>query len=79
MLLLALLPPAFLGFYNKAKSHAELGRKALNETDPEKATNIWKQIFGDRFPKTEGTKSESLLATSVGLKSPSFPNRPVTL
>lgn len=71
-------PAAFLGFYNKAKSHAELGRKALNETDPEEATNLWRQIFGDRFPKTEGTKSESLLAASVGLTSPSFPNRPVT-
>ncbi len=71
-------PAAFLGFYNKAKSHAELGRKALNETDPEEATNLWRQIFGDRFPKTEGTKSESLLAAPVGLTSPSFPNRPVT-
>ncbi len=68
---------AFNGFYNKVKKHAELGRKALNETDPEKATDLWKQIFGDRFPKTKGAKSESLLAAPVGLTSPSFPNRPV--
>lgn len=69
---------AFNGFYNKVKKHAELGRKALNETDPEKATEYWKQIFGERFPETQGTKSESLLAASVGMTSPTFPNRPVT-
>ncbi len=68
---------AFNGFYNKVKKHAELGRKALNETDSEKATGLWRQIFGDRFPETKGTKSESLLAAPVGLTSPSFPNRPV--
>ena len=68
---------AFIDFYNKAKEHAELGRKALNETDPEKATELWKEIFGDRFPKTEGTKSESLLAAQVTLSSPTFPNKPV--
>ena len=68
---------AFTGFYNKAKSHAELGRKALNETDPEEATKLWKQIFGDRFPKTEGTKSEGLLAAPVTLSSPTFSNKPI--
>ena len=68
---------AFIGFYNKAKSHAELGREALNETDPEEATKLWRKIFGDRFPKTEGTKSESLLAATVTLSSPTFPNKPI--
>ena len=58
-------PAAFAGFYNKAKSHAELGRKALNETDPEEATKLWKKIFGSRFPKTEGTNSKSLLASAA--------------
>ena len=67
---------AFTGFYNKAKSHAKLGRKALNETDPEEATKLWRQIFGARFPKTEGTNSESLLATAVTTEA-TFPNRPV--
>lgn len=56
---------AFIDFYNKIKEHAELGRKALNETDPEEATKLWKEIFGDRFPKTEGTNSKSLLAPAV--------------
>lgn len=66
---------AFIDFYNKAKEYAELGRKALNETDPEEATKLWKQIFGDRFPKTEGTKSNSLLAPAVTTEA-TFPNNP---
>ena len=64
---------AFTGFYNKANSHAELGRKALNETDPEEATKLWKKIFGDRFPKTEGTNSNSLLAPAATTQG-TFPN-----
>ncbi|MDE0398400.1 MAG: nucleotidyltransferase [Candidatus Poribacteria bacterium] len=72
-----MMADAFIDFYNKAKEHAELGRKALNETDPEKATELWQDIFGDRFPKTEGTKSESLLAAPVTLSSSTFPNEPI--
>lgn len=68
---------AFIAFYNKAKEYAELGRKALKETDPEEATKLWKEIFGDRFPKTKGTKSESLLAAPVPLSSPTFPKKPI--
>ena len=71
-------PDAFAGFYNKAKAHAELGRKVLNETDVEKATELWKKIFGDRFPKTEASRSESLLERPVRPSSVTFPNRPVT-
>ena len=70
-------PAAFKGFYNKVKSHAGLGQKALNETDPEEATKLWKNILGDRFPKTKGTKSEGLLAAPVTLSTPTFPNKPV--
>ena len=71
-------PDAFAGFYNKAKVHAELGRKALNETDVEKATELWKKIFGDRFPKTETSRSASLLEQPVKPSSLTFPNRRVT-
>ena len=71
-------PEAFAGFFNKAKEHAELGRKALNETDIEKATNLWRKIFGERFPKTEASKSESLLGSPAGSSSLTFPDRPVT-
>lgn len=68
---------AFASFYNKAKAHAELGRKALNETDAEKATELWQKIFGDRFPKTEVSRSESLLEQPVRPSSLTFPDNPV--
>ena len=71
-------PEAFAGFYNKAKEHAELGRKALNETDAEKATELWRKIFKDRFPKTEVSRSESLLRSPVRPSSLTFPDRPLT-
>ena len=68
---------AFAGFYNKVKEHAELGRKALNETDVEKATELWQKIFGDRFPKTEVSNSKSLLAAASTPSSLTFPDRSV--
>ena len=70
-------PEAFASFYNKVKEHAELGREALNETDAEKATELWRKIFGNRFPKTEASNSESLLAAASAPSSLTFPDRPV--
>ena len=52
--------------------------KALNETDAEKATNLWRKIFDERFPKTEASRSESLLGPAAGSSSLTFPDRPVT-
>ena len=48
------------------------------ETDPDGATKLWRQIFGDQFPKTEVSKSESLLATAVTPSTLTFPDRPIT-
>lgn len=71
-------PEAFLGFYNKAKNHAEIGRRALDETDPEEATKLWRKLFGDRFPKTESSSPESLLAQAVMPGTATFPDKPIT-
>lgn len=68
---------SFEGFYNKAKAHAELGRRALSETDPEEATKLWRKIFGDRFPETKSAKTNNSLAGVVTPSSLTFPNRPV--
>ena len=38
-------PEAFAGFFNKAKEHAELGRKALNETDAEESDKPMEKDF----------------------------------
>ena len=72
--------PAFEGFYNKAKDHAEIGRNAQEkeEEDPDKALEMWRQIFGPRFPAHGKTStSESLLRTPVTPQGLTFPNKPV--
>jgi len=63
-------------FYNKVKVHAEIGRKALNETDKEKSLKLWREIFGSRFPASVTKKSESLLKNAI-VPSLTFPNRAV--
>lgn len=67
---------AFSGFYNKVKVHAELGRKAINEQDAEESIKKWRTIFGERFPKSVATQTNSLLASAVA-PTLSFPNRPI--
>lgn len=69
---------AFLGFFNKVKAHAELGRETLELDDDEKATKKWQEIFGDRFPAAVTKQSNSLLSSSVATSGLSFPNRPIT-
>ena len=69
---------AFEGFYNKAKVHAETGRKALDEDDAEKAVELWRQIFGDRFPKFgDAKKATGLLTGATATDSFTFPDRPI--
>lgn len=69
---------AFEGFYNKAKAHADTGRKALDEKDADKAVALWRQIFGDRFPKFgDAKKVAGLLTGATATDSLTFPDRPV--
>lgn len=70
---------AFESFYNKVKTHAAIGRAALDLDDQEKATEKWRILFGERFPKPPVRKSSGLLetaATSSGLVFPDHPVRP---
>lgn len=69
---------AFVGFHSKAKAHAEVGRKALGEQDPDEATKLWRQVFGYRFPKTTIAESESTLAKAVKASTLTFPDKPIT-
>jgi hypothetical protein len=69
---------AFEGFYNKAEAHAELGRRAQKEQDPEKALTLWRKIFGPRFPASSTDKSNSLLSEAVVPTGSTFPDKPVT-
>jgi hypothetical protein len=67
----------FKAFYEKAKSHAQIGRSAINEKDPEKETEKWKKIFGDRFPSSKAKTMENLLTTAAISPGLSFPNKPI--
>lgn len=67
----------FEGFYNKVKKHAEIGRRAINETDEEKALVLWRQIFGDRFPAPVASESKSYLVPAVATSRLTFPDKPI--
>lgn len=69
---------AFKGFYNKVKTHAELGRTAQQEKNPEIALSLWKKIFGRRFPSGGGGNQNSLLRSAVNVQATDFPNYPIT-
>lgn len=68
----------FKAFYEKIEEHAVFGRKAINEKDDEKQLEMWRQIFGERFPKTGSSKSaENLLMAPVVATRVEFPNHPI--
>jgi tRNA nucleotidyltransferase (CCA-adding enzyme) len=73
----------FKKFYNKAKEHASLARKAKNESDSAEALKLWRQILGPRFPAaaSQKTAANSLLRPAAGAgltfpASPVLPNKP---
>jgi len=41
----------FHGFYNNAKEAAELARKAYDSTDIIESVTLWRELFGNKFPK----------------------------
>ena len=68
---------AFEGFYNKVKAHAAIGRTALSLDDQDKATEKWRVLFGDRFPKPPLRKSTGLLESATAASGLVFPDHPV--
>jgi len=73
----------FKKFYNKVKAHAALARKAKNESDNDKALELWRDVLGTRFPAAASSKSaaSSLLRPAVGAgltfpSTPVLPNKP---
>lgn len=69
---------AFEGFYNKAMAHAELGRRAMDEEDAEESLEMWRKIFGPRFPAGPArTAAKSLLSAPATPSAFSFPDRPI--
>jgi hypothetical protein len=41
----------FCAYYDKIEKHRDDAAKALAEEDQHKATDYWRRIFGDRFPR----------------------------
>lgn len=73
----------FAQFYRKVKECAGTARKALDEDDDEKALELWREVFGCRFPAAaRSTASANGLlraAVGVGLTFPAkavLPNKP---
>lgn len=66
---------AFVGFCNKAKEHAELGRRALREGDFDRATEMWRRIFGDRFPATPIARPGQPRPAAAAVGALTFPPR----
>lgn len=71
---------SFNGFYQKAKSHAEIGEKILEEDDIEEQLKLWRQIFGDRFPASQAMKKSAngLLNEAASVSPFAFPDQPVS-
>lgn len=70
---------AFSGFYNKAKAHLEIIKRALDlgDSDPEEELRLWRQVFGDRFPASKAHKTAELLSPAASSGTLSFPDHPI--
>jgi hypothetical protein len=75
----------FKRFYDTVKAQAEQARKAVNEKDDDKQLELWRKVFGPRFPASAATRAangaQSLLKPAVGLgltfpSTPVLPNKP---
>lgn len=66
----------FAAFYKKIKEHAALAHLAQAETDQDKQLQLWRTIFGTRFPSA-GTAAKSLLETAYVPTGLTFPDKPV--
>lgn len=64
----------FASFWRKAEEHALLGRRALEEKCPDKSLEMWRKIFGPRFPISGARAQLSQAAAPAGLV---FPDRPI--
>jgi hypothetical protein len=77
----------FKKFYDTVKAQADLARKAMNEEDQDKQLELWRKVFGPRFPATgkspaaSASIAPSLLRAAVGAgltfpATPVLPNKP---
>ena len=65
------------GFYNKAATCAEIGRRALDAGDTEEGLQLWRDVFGSRFPAPASLKTSELLDDPVAPSGLAFLDQPV--
>ena len=69
--------PQWRDFIEKVGVHADYARQAQETDDMEKATRLWRKVFGDRFRNTANPSkaaSASTLATAAASAGYTFPN-----
>lgn len=55
----------FCAYYDKIEKHRDDAARALSEEDQERATDCWRRIFGDRFPKSKQANLSTKSATTA--------------
>ena len=78
----------FKTFHEKVKEQAKIARNALNETEDDQALSLWRQVLGNRFPRSASHRSknstglsQSLIRPALGIgltfpSTPVYPNKP---
>ena len=61
----------FCAYYDKVEKHRDDAAKALAEEDQNKATDYWRRIFGERFPKPKQADL-STKSAAIGMSPLSF-------
>lgn len=56
----------FSAFYDRCKTAAGIAREALDETDKVKSAQLWRKLFGPKFPEPEDEGTDSLGGQSSG-------------
>ena len=55
----------FCAYYDKIEQHCAAAAKALAEDDQDRATDYWRRIFGERFPKPKQAGSPTKRAAAT--------------
>ena len=78
----------FKTFHEKVKEQAKIARNALNEAEDDQALSLWRQVLGNRFPRSASHRSknsadlaQSLIRPALGIgltfpSTPVYPNKP---
>ncbi len=55
----------FCAFYDHCKTAAGIARQAMDETDRAKSAQLWRKLFGSKFPEPEDEGADNSGATGA--------------